>query len=64
MGTHVAKQKRPKGMVFARVIKADGEVIDLGHIAGGKISRKEAKKGRDGRKRLNALAKEAEKNGR
>lgn len=65
MGTHVARQKRPEGRLFARVIKAGtGEIIDLGHIAGGKISRKEAKKGRDGRKRLNALAKEAGHNGR
>jgi len=61
---HVAKQKRPEGRVSARVIKANGEVIELGQIAGPGITRADAKKGRDGRKRLNDLFKKEGGHGR
>ena len=59
MPEFVAKVRRPKGSVSARVIKKDGTVIDLGLIAGDieKTLTKEEKK--DLQKKLKQLEKEA-----
>jgi len=55
---------RPKASVSARVIKADGTIIDLGTIAGeGREDPANMQKGREARERLNRLVKEEEQNG-
>jgi len=51
--------RRPEARLFAKVTRASGEVIDLGQVAGPRISRASRAKGKAGRKRLNQVAKEA-----
>jgi len=50
--------KRPKGSISARVIKADGTIVEIGTIAGeGRDAPENLEKGRKARERLNAMLK-------
>jgi hypothetical protein len=47
---------KPKARIMARVIRADGEIVDLGTICGeGRDEPGNAKKQADGRARLNRV---------
>jgi len=53
------KVKRPVATVRAVVTKANGEVIDLGQVAGPDKTPEDIEKSKAGRKRLDELAKES-----
>jgi len=58
-------KSRPKASISARVIKADGTIVDLGVIAGeGKKEPANEEKGRKGRELLTKLFKKETKHGR
>ena len=64
MPSYTGRVKRPKGSISARVIKANGRIVDLGTIAGeGLHDPKNLEKGRKGRELLNKLINKEEHNG-